>query len=329
VAARISHRISTGKRVTRIDAAPGGGVRLVFAEGLPGMVAATRSAPHRLGRRTSPSCHLPRRTTPCRRGRAMAAALPLRSGYRGRQTPVRRALSTLLAVAVVALILLALIRLGAFVPDPDRPQPRLSTFDVLPAPTIAGQRTPVHAHAKEAARGAKPPPPRVVETPPRPPVPPPALVNPNSPPMIVLSREEFAASDISKIHGSPGTGTAGSKGEAGSGAGDSSAVAGNGPNGEKMFVAEWYRHPTHAETSTYMPHNAPEGAWGDVACRTAPRYHVEDCRELDESPIGSGMSRAVRNAAWQFLVRPPRVGGRELIGSWVRIRITISGSGGD
>ena len=257
----------------------------------------------------------------------MAPALPLRSVYRGQQTPARRALSTLLAVGAVALVLLALMRMGAFVLDPPKPQPRLSTFNVSPAPTVTGQRTPVHAKAKEAASGAKPPP-RAVEAPPKLPVPPPSLVNPNAPPMIVMSREEFAASDLSKIHGPPGTGTAGSKGEGDAGAGASSAVAGNGPNGEKMYNVEWYRRPTHAETSTYLPRNAPEGAWGDVACRTVARYHVEDCRELDESPAGSGMSRAVRQAAWQFLVRPPRIGGRELIGSWVRIRITIS-AGGD
>ncbi|MBA3863863.1 MAG: hypothetical protein C0517_07965 [Erythrobacter sp.] len=52
-----------------------------------------------------------------------------------------------------------------------------------------------------------------------------------------------------------------------------------------------------------------------------PDYYVEDCVLLGESPAGSQIGRAVMAAAWQFRVRPARIGGREQFGSWVRIRI--------
>ena len=53
-------------------------------------------------------------------------------------------------------------------------------------------------------------------------------------------------------------------------------------------------------------------------------FHVENCAELGDRPRGSHLARAVRLAAWQFLVRPPRVGGKVLVGGWVRIEITYN-----
>jgi protein TonB len=108
---------------------------------------------------------------------------------------------------------------------------------------------------------------------------------------------------------------------AGRGPGDS-AIVGTAPNGEPLYAAEWYREPTNQELSTYMPRRMPDGGgWGMVACRTAERYRVTDCVELGQAPSGSHLAGAVRQAAWQFLVRPPRVGGKPMIGEWVRIRI--------
>ena len=76
-----------------------------------------------------------------------------------------------------------------------------------------------------------------------------------------------------------------------------------------------------------MPRNAREG-WGLIACRTLPENRVDNCIELDQSPRGSHLASAVRQAAWQFRVRPPRKNGKPLIGEWVRIRIDYYHAGG-
>jgi protein TonB len=141
----------------------------------------------------------------------------------------------------------------------------------------------------------------------------PTIVPPREPPWIEMSKSEMAAADIGRMPKAAA---------GGSGRGDSEEV-GRGPNGEVLYAAEWARHPTDAELGGYLPRNAPDG-WGLIACRTAPENRVEDCIELDQSPRGSHLASAVRQAAWQFRVRPPRKNGRPLIGSWVQIRIEYS-----
>ncbi|WP_037504411.1 hypothetical protein [Sphingobium bisphenolivorans] len=150
-------------------------------------------------------------------------------------------------------------------------------------------------------------------------------------PFLVLDSQQMAAANIAKAPASGGS-------EGTPGKGNSAAVSGpgEGPGGVQLFEAEWYRRPTHTELASYLPSDAPRAGWGLVACKTVDNYHVENCQALGESPLGSGFAKAVRLAAWQFLVLPPRVNGKVMVGSWVRIRIdyrqsvasTGSGDGG-
>ena len=136
--------------------------------------------------------------------------------------------------------------------------------------------------------------------------------------MILLSREEMAGADLARLPRA-----AAGDASAQVAAPDDSADAGAAPNGERLYVAEWYRKPPRNALALYLPNGAPAGSWATIACRTIDRYHVDSCVQLDDHPKGLGLSRALRNAAWQFLVRPPRLGGKPLIGAWVRIRFTF------
>jgi len=101
---------------------------------------------------------------------------------------------------------------------------------------------------------------------------------------------------------------------------DSDRVEGSGPNGEPLYAAQWYREPYDDELRGYLS-TAQGPGWGLIACRTIADYRVADCVIVAEYPTGSNIARSVHAAAWQFRVRPPRIGGRDQVGEWVRIRI--------
>lgn len=133
---------------------------------------------------------------------------------------------------------------------------------------------------------------------------------------IELSRNDYRATDIAKMKRAESGGAQ----QASAGSPGDSASVGQGPGGVRLYAAQWYREPTDAEIGPYMPPRRMQGDWAMIACKTIEKYHVEDCQELGESPPGSGLARAIRQASWQFLVRPPRVNGKPQIGEWVRIR---------
>ena len=235
----------------------------------------------------------------------------------------RRAGGVLLAIAIEALLLLALLNLA-----PDilgLPKPRIpASFTLLPeqgeAPAALHTSAKVHHSGGGASRQAPTPRTAPPATPPHPPVPPLQ--------MMLMTKQDFAAADIAALPSHVAGATAGtSAGSSVGGETGKASGAGDGPGGERLYDVDWYRHPTHAELATYVPRSAPDEGWGEVACRTMADHHVEDCQQLGESPAGSGFGRAVREAAWQFLVQAPRVGSRQLVGTWVRIRITYSDHG--
>jgi protein TonB len=225
----------------------------------------------------------------------------------------RRASGLTLAVAVNVALLLLLLTLGRFAPDADKPS-RALVVDFMPeshsreSATQARQKPAAHTAAQPLIK----PPPIVLPAKPTIAVPPPA---PKSSPLIEMSSADMAAADISNLP------------KGGSGSPGDSEVVGTGPHGETLYKAEWARRPTNAEVDGYLPPNAPDG-FGLIACKTIPGDRVEDCVELDQEPRGSHLASAVRQAAWQFRVRPPRRNGVPLVGSWVSIEIDYEGMGG-
>lgn len=237
----------------------------------------------------------------------------------------RRALSLALTIAAHVLIVLLLLRLGpalpSFVKLDNKP---LSTFDVSPTPSEqprGAKKTDVKKTSGGAPRKAR-----------SPSVQPPAATTPPPPtPIVVIPKTPslFELGDISKLPSHPEDRAVADAGD-GSSVGKDSGSAygpGEGPGGARLYNAEWLTEPARSQTAPYLPATIEQGSWGMIACKTIPDNRVDNCRSLSESPLGSGISRGLREAAWQFRIRPPRIGGKPVIGAWVRIRFDFTRDG--
>lgn len=231
----------------------------------------------------------------------------------------QRAVAFLLALLLEALLALLLLTLAPSIMRRDEAAMTVFSLESPPLPDEIAA-TPAEAPSPEPRPEKQPPKARPEQTPPPPVEAPPA---PPAPALIPLTRDQMAAIDLSAMRPArpaPAPRPA-PVGPADTGApGDSKRVAGQGPNGEPLYAAAWYREPYEDELRGYLSTASGPG-WGLIACRTVSDFRVEDCVPVAEYPEGSNITRALLAAAWQFRVRPPRVGGRSMVGQWVQIRI--------
>lgn len=239
----------------------------------------------------------------------------------------RRSLGFVLALAVELLLVAVVVTLGSSIAQRDEEKQEVNV--------VRFQATDQKTRQQQKNADDKPqlnkPDIRPAEKPAKPDQTPPSLAKPRqeeaaAPQIIQLSPRDMAAVDISKLPSRAGPAASANRSgmmgpvDTGSPNPDTPRVSGSGPNGEPLYAAAWYRKPYDDELAGYLSTASGPG-WGLIACRTAPDYRVEDCVKVDEYPAGSNIARAVLAAAWQFKVRPPRIGGQPKIGEWVRIRI--------
>lgn len=233
-----------------------------------------------------------------------------------------RAGGVALALAIEALLVLLLVFTLAprVLTPPDKTAP-MATFDVNAETKTQTKQQPAPPAAASSPRPAVQPataePDPAVRHPPQPqpqPTPPPFLNIPlgNMPDIGSLPRGPAAPGPPRAVAGPPNLGRV---------AGDTPRVEGRGPRGEPLYAASWYREPYDSEMRGYLS-TARGPGWGMIACRTIADFRVDNCALIDEYPDGSNIGRAVLAMAWQFRVRPPRLGGVPQVGEWVRIRIS-------
>lgn len=231
----------------------------------------------------------------------------------------RRAGPIALTAAIEIALLLALLSLGARSGQEGQIGEVVTTFDAAPDEAPEPEQAPAEAAAAAPAQTA----PAEMTQPSAPPSPPPIALPraPTAPPVAAPApaAEPSASPAPPRIRAVIRSDMAGNRGPADTGMpGDSQRIAGSGPNGEPLYAARWYREPTDDEYRGYFSRVTQSG-WALINCRTEPEFRVDHCVLVDESD--GSMGSAVLAMAWQFRVRPPRIGGRSMVGEWVRIRI--------
>lgn len=128
------------------------------------------------------------------------------------------------------------------------------------------QKKSSRAAPREVAREREKLPPETPAAPPEPELPPIELLQ--------LTRAELAS--VGTTMGSRRAPSAAGPGSAGSELADGGGSGrGEGPGGAQLHDVDWYRKPTRAELTPYMPASAKQSGWGMVACKMVEGYRVE------------------------------------------------------
>ena len=231
----------------------------------------------------------------------------------------RRAAGIAIALLLEALLILAILSLSMQSAGTGKGERGLNAFSLeaesqstSASTTKSEAETPV---TKDKQREATQPIPKPLLPPVNP-----LRLPPASPDFIRVTKSEFDSMDLSKF---PANGSAGSGDSKGSDPGSKGIMGpGLGPGGAQLYPVAWLREPYDSELAPYLAaaKSVPPGASADIACRMAEHNRVENCQIIGENPRGTGLAQALRKAAWQFLVKPPRIDNKPQLGVWVRIR---------
>jgi periplasmic protein TonB len=252
-----------------------------------------------------------------------SSTLEPRSEERLRTGAGPRSIAIVLVVLVEGLLILALLTLGIG-QMPEENEDRLVVVNV--APQVAQSSDEAQPERQAATARSAQAPDRPADTPPDPPAgPAPQPLPPLPTPVPSPAPQSLPDVDLSRlpqsrpigprrpVYGPVDRGTPAFLRD--------TERVGTAPNGQPLYAAAWYREPKEEMLRDYLSSASGPG-WGLIACKTAPDYRVEDCVGLAEYPENSNIVRSILAAAWEFKVRPPRLGGQPQIGAWVRIRIS-------